>query len=62
MAEPDAGCVVQLFAQGVDAGLAPLVSLRAPECVVTETPRAPEAPALAPTRYLWQPERGPPTV
>lgn len=62
LAESDAGCVVQLFAQGVDSGLAPLVSVRAPECVVAEAPRAPEALALAPTRYLRQPERGPPTA
>jgi|GEM_PF-824594 len=62
LAESDAGCVVQLFAQGVDSGLAPLVSVRAPECVVAETPRAPEALALAPTRYLRRPERGPPTA
>ena len=62
LAESDAGCVVQLFAQGVDTGLAPLVSVRAPECVVAEAPCAPEALALAPTRYLRQPERGPPTA
>lgn len=62
LAESDAGCVVQLFAQGVDSGLAPLVSVRAPECVVAEAPRAPEALALAPTRYLRQPERGPPAA
>jgi hypothetical protein len=62
LAESDAGCVVQLFAQGVDSGVAPLVGVSAPECVVVETPRAPEALALAPTRYLRQPERGPPTA
>jgi hypothetical protein len=60
VADSDAGCVVQLFAQGVDSGLAPSVSVPAPEGVVAETPRAPEALALAPTRYLRQPERGPP--
>ncbi len=62
LAESDAGCVVQLFAQGVDSGLAPLISVRAPECVVAEAPCAPEALALAPTRYLRRPERGPPTA
>lgn len=62
LAESDAGCVVQLFAQGVDSGLAPLVSMTAPECVVAEAPCAPEALALATPRYLRQPERGPPTA
>ena len=60
-ADADAGCVVQLFAQGVDSGLAPLVSVCAPQTAVTEWLRAPQALTLAPTRYLRQPERGPPT-
>jgi len=56
----DEGCVVWLFAQGIDSGVAAMVLDVRPAASVAESPAAPEELRLSPPRYLRRPERGPP--
>ena len=56
----DEGCVVWLFAQGIDSGVAALVLDVRPAACAVDTPAAPEELRLSPPRYLRRPERGPP--
>lgn len=56
----DEGCVVQLFAQGVDVGVAALILDTRWQEIATEAILTPEELSLSPPRYLRRPERGPP--
>jgi hypothetical protein len=56
----DEGCAVALFASGVSLA-AGTVTVAAPEAIWAESPAAaPEKLFLVVSRYLRQPERGPP--
>jgi hypothetical protein len=56
----DAGCVVELFSQGIEAGAALAALPLVPAFRAAGDAVLPDAPAVCPPRYLHQPERGPP--
>lgn len=59
-AESEDGCVVELFAQGIEAGLADAARAVCGRVDFIAALRPYEERLLASPRYLRQPERGPP--